>query len=79
MAMIHGGIPYVYPSSDSEYIKLANIAMELHQKVAYSEMVRHTYLDEQRTIHQSVFSNGITVLVNVHTGCYEIMDTFNEN
>ena len=79
MAMIHGGIPYVYPECDEEYIKLANIAMDLHRKVAYCEMVSHTYLDEKRTIHQSVFSNGIIVVVDVSTGNFAIKDSFDEN
>ncbi len=79
MAMIHGGIPYVYTDSDDEYIKLANIAMDLHKKVAFSEMVHHTYLDEERTIHQSVFANGVTVVVNTSSEQYSIKESTDEN
>lgn len=75
MAMIHGGIPYVYPDSDDGYIKLANIAIDLHRRVAFSEMVSHTYLDEDRTIHQTVFANGVTVVVDTSKGQYSIKDS----
>lgn len=72
MAILHGGIPYVSIDADKETIELSKKAMAFHTLVAFDEMVKHEYLDDDHNIHHSIFSSGYEVFVNTLENTYEI-------
>ena len=45
---------------------------QLQEKVAYSEMVRHEFLDGNYKKQRTVFADGTEVTVDLEVGTYQI-------
>lgn len=83
-ALLNGGMPYLVREGayqnidgafDSENLEQQNhlqrcqVLAELHKKVGNLELVSHAYAG---LIHESIFSDGTTVIVDFNTGNYQI-------
>lgn len=87
-ALLNAGMPYLlrdgaYENMDGsftdssgmwieEMISRCKVVQELHEKVAFCEMMRHELLDEDGMKQRTVFSDGTCVTVDLGTGEYEI-------
>lgn len=87
-ALINGGIPYLkressYPNMDGcfgndvnlslkERIKRCKIVMDLHKKVAYKELIKHEFIDNDYKKQKSVFSDGTEVVIDLNTNRFYI-------
>lgn len=89
-ALINGGIPYLdkdgaYKNVDGAFdtafitdmnhkIERCKVVCDLHQKIAYDELVKHELLDEFGRIQRSTFSSGIKVEVDLDKRTYKILE-----
>ena len=87
-ALLNAGMPYLlrdgaYENMDGsftdssgmwieEMISRCKVVQELHEKVAFCEMMRHELLDEDGMKQRTVFSDRTCVTVDLGTGEYEI-------
>ena len=46
----------------------------LEEKVAYAKMVRHTFVNGDENIQETVFDNGITVTIDLRNDSYQIVE-----
>ena len=53
-------------------MKRIDVVSQLQEKVMYSEMVSHEFLDGGYTKQRTWFSNGVTVTVDFTSGEYTI-------
>ena len=70
--LLNGDPAYLDIEADDEEMEKAAEISALHEKVAFSEMVRHEFLNSGRTIERTTFDNGITVTVNFDEQSYQI-------
>lgn len=86
-ALLNGGIGYLdrdgaYAGRDGafdmpaqlidEQIKRCQVISQLHEKVSHAEMVRHEFLNAEKTCQRTIFSNGVSVTINLNDGTYTI-------
>ncbi|MCD7776084.1 MAG: DUF5696 domain-containing protein, partial [Firmicutes bacterium] len=87
-ALINRGIPYLlrdgaYPGTDGAFgegnrerlqndIRRCRVMSELHEKIAFAEMINHELLDENGKVQRSTFEGGVTVTADLARGTYEI-------
>ena len=86
-ALLNGGAAYLhkdgaYPNCDGafegkeqmmkEEIKRAETVAKFQEKVAKCEMVAHEFVDGDPKIQKTIFSNGMSVIVNFHDNSYRI-------
>ena len=55
-----------------EEIKRAETVAKFQEKVAKCEMVAHEFVDGDPKIQKTIFSNGMSVIVNFHDNSYRI-------
>ena len=83
-ALLNAGMPYLlrdgaYENMDGsftdssgmwieEMISRCKVVQELHEKVAFCEMMRHELLDEDGMKQRTVFSDGTCVTVDLGAG-----------
>lgn len=87
-ALLNGGIPYLerdgaYVNTDGSFsedvVDEKRIAMvkeiaSFEEKVAYAKMVRHTFVNGDENIQETVFNNGITVTIDLRNDSYQIVE-----
>lgn len=73
-ALLNGGTSYISIDADDAELDKVKIITHLHYKVAKSEMTRHEFLNKERTIQRTSFSNGLTVTVDFSLNTYEITE-----
>lgn len=86
-ALLNGGIGYLsrdgaYAGCDGAFdmpaqmiddsIQRCKVISQLHEKVAHSEMVKHEFLNDEKTIQRTTFKNGTTVTINLQDSTYSI-------
>lgn len=86
-ALLNGGAPYLlrdgayegtdgsYESEDMsirEHLKRCSTVARLHEKVAGCEMVRHSFLEGNTKMQETVFSDGTRVRIDLESGRYEL-------
>lgn len=72
LALLNGGLAYLEIDADEEQIKIIDVVSKLQEKVMYSEMVSHEFLDGGYTKQRTRFANGVTVTVDFESGKYAI-------
>ena len=72
LALLNGGPAYLEIDADEEQMKRIDVVSQLQEKVMYSEMVSHEFLDGGYTKQRTWFSNGVTVTVDFTSGEYTI-------
>lgn len=72
LALLNGGPAYLEIDADEEQIKIIDVVSKLQEKVMYSEMVSHEFLDGGYTKQRTRFANGVTVTVDFESGKYAI-------
>ena len=84
--LLNGGIPYLkrdgaYVNTDGSFsedtvnddrIKLVKEVCAFHESVAFSKMLKHTFVDGDPWVQECEYSNGKHVRVNFKRGEYEI-------
>ncbi len=86
--LLNGGMPYLdreapYPNSDGVYgedtempeeerFDRCRVAAQFHEKVAYSEMVRHEFPDGDWRHQRAVYANGFSVSIDLEAGTYRV-------
>lgn len=55
-----------------EQIHRCEVVSALHEKVAHSELVKHEFLNDERTCQRTTFADGTVVTVNFADSTYEI-------
>ena len=87
-ALLNGGIPYLerdgaYVNTDGSFsedvVDEKRIAMvkeiaSFEEKVAYAKMIRHTFVNGDENIQETVFDNGITVTIDLRNDSYQIVE-----
>lgn len=75
-ALLNGGAAYLNCESEGEElereIKRYKIVAELQEQVAYSEMMRHEFLDGSYKKQKVVFANHTEVIIDLEEGTYKI-------
>lgn len=87
-ALLNGGAPYLIRNgayqntdgafkdnlelSEEEMKQRCHVVSSLHEKIAYCEMVSHEFIEQDPKRQKTVFSDGTTVLIDLHTGSYKI-------
>lgn len=72
MAIIHGGIPYLEIDEEENMIIQVKKAMKFHSLIAFEELLKHEYLDDDFTIHHSVFTSGYECIVDTQNNTFKI-------
>ena len=72
LALLNGGPAYLEIDADEEQMKRIDVVSQLQEKVMYSEMVSHEFLDGGYMKQRTWFSNGVTVTVDFTSGEYTI-------
>ena len=87
-ALLNGGIPYLerdgaYVNTDGSFsedvvdekrIMMVKEIASFEEKVAYAKMVRHTFVNGDENIQETVFNNGITVTIDLRNDSYQIVE-----
>lgn len=86
-ALLNGGAPYLvrlgaYEGTDGayggnempmeEHLARCQEVCRLHERVAYSELISHRFVDQNPQIQESMFADGTRVRVNFADGTYEV-------
>ena len=71
-ALLNGGMPYLDIQADEAEIALAETVAAFQEKVAFSEMVRHEFVDGNLNKERTVFDNGLSITVDFQTNTYLI-------
>lgn len=78
-ALLNGGAAYLNCELEGEAlareIKRCEAVAELQEKVAYSEMVRHEFLDDSYKKQKTVFACQTEVIIDLTEGTYIIQQT----
>ena len=74
--LLNGGMGYMSDTLEGEALEenihQAHIIEKLQAHVAREKMVSHRFLNPERTMQQTCFSDGTCVTVNFHEGTYDI-------
>ncbi|MCL2517302.1 MAG: DUF5696 domain-containing protein [Oscillospiraceae bacterium] len=70
--LLCGGTIYYSAAETPELIEKGKIALQLHEKVALSEMVSHEFIDGNYRRHRAVYADGSTVEINLDTQEFNI-------
>lgn len=73
-ALLNGGTIYYDINESVENIELGKVALKLHEKVAFEELVSHEFLDNSYRKQKTVFANGIAVIVDFDSRTWEIIE-----
>lgn len=73
-AALNGGTAYLDLSASAEEIAAVEKLMALHEKVAREEMLRHEFLDSDRTVERTVFTGGICVTADRRTMTWTVTE-----
>ncbi len=85
-ALINGGLPYLiregaYPDVDGAFglsgsfdedAKRCRVVCDLHQKVAFEELIDHKILDKEGKVQESTFSDGTKVYIDLNDNSFKI-------
>ena len=75
-ALLNGGAAYLNCEAEGKElekeIERYRTVAQLQEKVAYSEMVRHEFLDGNYKKQRTVFADGTEVTVDLEAGTYQI-------
>lgn len=75
-ALLNGGAAYLNCEAEGKElekeIERYRTVAQLQEKVAYSEMVRHEFLDGNYKKQRTVFADGTEVTVDLEVGTYQI-------
>ena len=71
-ALLTGGTVYVSPQMDETECRLAKAALDLQASLWDKELVSHEILDNNPRRQRTVFSDGITVTVDLDSDTFEI-------
>ena len=71
-AILNAGMPYVDIVAEKDEILRANEISELQRRLAFQPMIRHEFLNEDRTIERTTFADGTCITVNFALEYYEV-------
>jgi hypothetical protein len=73
-ALLNAGTGYLDIQANAEDIKKIKILLDLQQKLAFCQMVRHEFLDASRKHQRAVYSDGTIVEINLNDDTYSIFE-----
>jgi len=71
-ALLTAGTVYYGAGETDENIELGRVALELQGRLAFTEMVRHEFLDGAYRRQRSTFADGTTVTIDLDRDSWEI-------
>ncbi|HRZ99576.1 MAG TPA: DUF5696 domain-containing protein [Candidatus Paceibacterota bacterium] len=74
-ALMNGGMPYLSLAPSDEELKRVRILCRLHQRLALTEMVSHSFLDASRRRQRTTFADGTRITVDLDKDQWDIRPT----
>lgn len=73
-ALLNGGISYITEDATPDEIEQVKILSSLHTRIGTQEMLRHEFLNKEKTRQRTLFANGISVEVDFKDNTYQIIE-----
>lgn len=72
MCLLYGQVPRIGFNPSDELLRWVQLLCKVNTQVAEAEMVSHRFVDDTMSIQEAIFSNGVTIRVDLGNYTYRI-------